>query len=122
MSGGNNGLGGRSALAVQTECPLGTCENLGGNALTVAGSPCGYGAEGIDNLWFDLDAQGEEIFAGVNPVWHTNNLRDGLPTPYLTAFGHEDEPRVGDYVGHVDNIAQSTWLWNEQKGGVLING
>ncbi|MBM9889277.1 MULTISPECIES: glycosyl hydrolase family 18 protein [Deefgea] len=120
VTGGTNGLWGISALADQTKCYLGTGGNLGPDALSAkAGAPCGFGAQGIDNLWFDRDAAGNEMFAGVNPLWHVNNLRDGLPTPYVAQYGHDvTKPAnqvTGSYIEYFDDVAKSSWLWNPTK-------
>ena len=120
VAGGTNGLWGLSALADQKACYLGTGGNLGPDALSAkAGAPCGYGAQGIDNLWFDRDAAGNEMFAGVNPLWHANNLRDGLPVPYVSVYGHDiTKPAnqvTGTYIESFDDVAKSSWLWNPTK-------
>ncbi|MGL4996701.1 MAG: glycosyl hydrolase family 18 protein, partial [Deefgea sp.] len=120
VTGGTNGLWGLSALADQKKCYLGTGGNLGPDALSAkAGAPCGFGAQGIDNLWFDKDAAGNEMFAGVNPLWHVNNLRDGLPTPYVAQYGHDvTKPAaqaIGSYIESYDDVAKSSWLWNPTK-------
>jgi chitinase len=120
VQGGNNGLNGLAALPNQKECYLGTGGNLGPDALSPkAGADCGYGAQGIDNLWFDLGADGVEMYAGASPIWHVNNLRDNLPTPYVEIYGHDMTKQsslyTGDYVEHYDNDAQASWLWNEEK-------
>uniref|UniRef100_UPI0035709C0F glycosyl hydrolase family 18 protein n=1 Tax=Chitinibacter tainanensis TaxID=230667 RepID=UPI0035709C0F len=117
VTGGTNGLWGTAAVADQKTCYNGTGGNLGPDALSPkAGAPCGFGAQGIDNLWFDVDANGKEMFAGANPLWHANNLRDGLPTPYVGIYGHDlskPESKVrGTYIENYDDIAQSSWLWN----------
>lgn len=124
VKGGNSGLGGLSTLADQSKCYLGTGGNLGPDALSPkANAPCGHGAQGIDNLWFDTDKDGNEIFAGVNPLWHANNLRDHLPMPYLAAFGHDPSKKenkyTGNYKSNYDDVAQSAWLWNQEKGVFL---
>uniref|UniRef100_UPI00260C444B glycosyl hydrolase family 18 protein n=1 Tax=uncultured Deefgea sp. TaxID=1304914 RepID=UPI00260C444B len=120
VTGGTNGLWGISALADQKKCYLGTGGNLGPDALSPkAGAPCGFGAQGIDNLWFDRDAAGNEMFAGVNPLWHVNNLREGLPVPYVAQYGHDvTKPAAqvtGNYIEYYDDVAKSSWLWNPQK-------
>ncbi len=124
VTGGEHGLNGLSTLPDQTKCYLGTGGNLGPNALSPkAGAPCGYGAQGIDNLWFDLGKHGNEMFAGVNPLWHANNLRDHLPMPYLAAYGHDpsktENKYTGEYKEYYDSVAQSSWLWNQTKGVFL---
>ncbi|MCB5197426.1 chitinase C-terminal domain-containing protein [Deefgea sp. H3-26] len=120
VTGGTDGLWGISALADQKKCYLGTGGNLGPDALSAkAGAPCGFGAQGIDNLWFDRDAAGNEMFAGVNPLWHVNNLRDGLPVPYVAQYGHDvTKPAnqvTGSYVERFDDVAKSSYLWNAAK-------
>lgn len=35
---------------------------------------CGHGATGIDNMWHDVNAAGDEMGAGSNPMWHAKNL------------------------------------------------
>lgn len=117
VTGGTDGLWGTAALPDQKACYNGTGGNLGPDALSPkAGAPCGYGAQGIDNLWFDVGSDGKEMFAGASPLWHANNLRDGLPTPYVATYGHDmskPESKVrGTYVERYDDIAQSSWLWN----------
>ncbi|WP_373312815.1 glycosyl hydrolase family 18 protein [Deefgea tanakiae] len=120
VTGGTNGLWGMSAMADQKKCYLGSGGNLGPDALSPkAGAPCGFGAQGIDNLWFDRDAAGNEMFAGVNPLWHVNNLRDGLPTPYVAQYGHDVTKQagqaIGNYIEYFDDVAKSSWLWNPTK-------
>ncbi len=120
VKGGTNGLNGTAELPDQAECSLGTGENLGPHALNKqGGAPCGYGAQGIDNLWFEIDAEGNELFAGENPLWHTNNLRDDLPVPYLASYGHdvsqESSRHTGTYLEFFDDKAKAAWLWNEKK-------
>ncbi len=111
VTGGTNGLWGSAVLPDQTKCPPGT--GLGNNK-------CGYGAMGIDNLWHDLDPNGNEIFSGTNPMWHAKNLEYGIEPSYLSAYGLDpvNDPAdrlVGDYVRYYDNVAEAPWLWNAQK-------
>jgi GH18 family chitinase len=120
VKGGTNGLNGTAALPDQTKCSLGTGDNLGPHALgEKGGNPCGYGAQGIDNLWFDTDTEGNEMFAGHSPLWHTNNLRDHLPTPYLESYYHdvnkESSRFTGTYLEFFDDEAKAAWLWNKEK-------
>lgn len=35
---------------------------------------CGWGVEGIDNIWYDVDVNGNEIKAGVVFMWYVMNL------------------------------------------------
>jgi GH18 family chitinase/chitodextrinase len=120
VEGGTSGLNGLGAREDQAACYLGTGGNLGPDALSEkAGAPCGLGAQGIDNLWFDADTDGNEMFAGASPIWHVNNLRDNLPTPYVAIYGHDTSiasgQYIGDYVENYDEVSQASWLWNEEK-------
>lgn len=121
VEGGTNGLWGSALLPDQTKCNLGTGNNMGPDALTPQKDvqQCGFGAQGIDNLWFDPDFDGNEIMSGSNPMWHANNLRDNLPTPYVEVYGHSPEnpasQYTGDYVEHYDDVAKGSYLWNQEK-------
>ena len=42
---------------------------------------------GIDNLWHDVNAAGQEEPAGSNPMWHAKNLQGGRAGSYLAAYG-----------------------------------
>lgn len=116
VSGGTHGLGGKAPLPSQSECQPGT----GGGTI-----PCGNGAVGIDNLWHDLDKNGNEIGAGAVPMWHAKNLehaaRLGITTmpSYGQAWGLDPNNPAhvmqGQYVRYYDDKAQAPWLWNEQK-------
>ncbi len=112
VTGGENGLWGRAPLPNQSECPEGT----GGT-----GGKCGDGAMGINNLWHDLDANGNEIGAGVNPMWHAMNLQIGRQGSYTFTNGMDPENNPdhqvrGTYSRHYDEVAGAPWLWNaEQK-------
>ncbi|WP_066966359.1 glycosyl hydrolase family 18 protein [Microbulbifer sp. Q7] len=110
VSGGDNGLGGSAALPSQSECPEGT----GGAA------DCGHGAIGIDNMWHDLDENGNEMGAGSNPMWHAKNLENGILGSYITEYGLDpandpDDALVGTYVRNYDSVSEAPWLWNAQK-------
>ena len=115
VTGGTNGLWGKAALPNQTECLPGTGAN----------TPCGYGAEGIDNLWHDLDDQGNEIPAGSMPMWHAMNLMqaDSLNFGDMPSYGPDwgldsNDPAdkiVGDYEYHYSQALGASWLWNPQK-------
>lgn len=112
VTGGTNGLWGRAALPDQTQCPDGTGSGEKNN--------CGYGAVGIDNMWHDLDANGIEMGAGSNPMWHAKNLENGIMPSYLTDYGLDpvNDPQdqfVGTYTRYYENVAQAPWLWNPQK-------
>lgn len=111
VTGGVNGLWGKAALPDQATCPDGTGEG---------DNNCGYGAQGIDNLWHDLDKAGNEMFAGSNPMWHAKNLEQGISGSYLPVYGLDpvNDPAdqlTGTYERHYDNVAQSSWLWNPAK-------
>lgn len=113
VTGGENGLWGRAALPNQAECPAGTGEGEKNN--------CGYGATGLDNMWHDLDAAGNEMGAGSNPMWHAKNLEKGIWGSYLAAYGLDPAtaPMVGSYVRHFDSVAVAPWLWNSEKSVFL---
>ena len=112
VNGGTNGLWGSAAQADQTKCPPGT----GGGTV----QKCGAGAIGLDNLWRDLDANGQEVPAGSNPLWHTMNLAAGKSGSYLAAYGlnpatNPQDQLVGTYTRYYDSTLVSPWLWNAQK-------
>ncbi|MDE1330343.1 glycosyl hydrolase family 18 protein [Vibrio aestuarianus] len=116
VQGGSNGYNGLAQLPQQSQCQDGTGMN----------DPCGNGAEGIDNLWHDVDENGVEIAAGVVPMWHAKNLEhaqelgltDSIPS-YGTAWGlDESNPKhliSGTYTRHFDEKAKVPWLWNAEK-------
>ncbi|GAA1078380.1 chitinase C-terminal domain-containing protein [Nocardiopsis metallicus] len=104
VQGGENGLWGTSALPDQTQCQPGTGIN----------DPCGHGAGGIDNLWFDSDPiTGDAIEAGVNPIWHVLNLENGVVGDYVEDYGVDTE-LVGTYERHWDDVTKNEWWWNPQ--------
>ncbi|XOV78965.1 MAG: glycosyl hydrolase family 18 protein [Aestuariibacter sp.] len=115
VSGGVNGLWGSAVLPDQTKCLPGTGAN----------TPCGYGAEGIDNLWHDLDDEGNEIPAGSMPMWHAMNLRyaDSLNFGDMPSYGPDwgldsNNPAdkiVGNYEYHYSQALGASWLWNPDK-------
>lgn len=115
VTGGTNGLWGRAALPNQTQCQPGT-------GLT---TPCGYGAEGIDNLWHDLDENGNEVPAGSMPMWHAMNLKDAgtLNFGNMPSYGPDwgldaNNPTdiiSGDYQYHYSEALGASWLWNPTK-------
>ncbi|MBT1445805.1 chitinase C-terminal domain-containing protein [Shewanella sp. JM162201] len=110
VNGGDNGLWGLAPAPDQNACPTGTGEGT---------ANCGYGAQGIDNLWHDLDSNGKEIFAGSNPMWHAKNLEAGVLPSYLAAYGlnaaNSAHQLSGVYQRHYDATAVAPWLWNPQK-------
>ncbi len=101
VNGGNNGDGGTAPMPWGQPCPAGT----GGN------TACGNGAQGINNLWHDLDANGNQIGAGVNPVWHLKNLQQGIVGDYVASYG-VPTTITGTYSHHFDNVSKNEWLWN----------
>ncbi len=108
VTGGTNGLWGTAPATSAITCPAGT------------GNNCGYGAQGIDNLWHDLDTDGNELFAGSNPMWHAMNLKAGISGSYLTDYGldvetQNDAKMLGQYGYHYDDTLVASWLWNEEK-------
>ena len=119
VNGGTNGLWGSAALPNQTQCQPGTGAN----------TPCGYGAQGIDNLWHDLDDQGNEVFAGSNPMWHALNLAnaDTLTFGDMPSYGPSwgldvndlNDKVVGDYQYHYSQALGASWLWNPTKNVFL---
>ncbi len=113
VSGGTNGLWGEAPLPDQDQCPPGTGGNVGSEV------PCGNGAVGIDNLWHDETAAGDEVPSGANPMWHAKNLEEGITPDYLEDYGldpNEEKNQItGDYVRHYDSTLTAPWLWNEQK-------
>ncbi|MEU3899300.1 chitinase C-terminal domain-containing protein [Streptomyces sp. NPDC045251] len=102
VTGGTNGLWGK---APSTDCPA-------GSGLT----KCGDGAVGIDNLWHDLDTDGEESPAGSNPMWHAKNLEKGIVGDYVTDYGFPADTKLtGTYGRHYDATLVAPWLWNAEK-------
>ena len=119
VTGGTNGLWGSAVLPNQTQCLPGTGAN----------TPCGYGAQGIDNLWHDKDDQGNEIPAGSMPMWHAMNLMqaDTLNFGNMPSYGPDwgldaSDPSdviVGDYEYHYSQALGASWLWNPTKNVFL---
>src|SRR5690606_9212991 len=72
---------------------------------------CGYGGEGIENLWYDSDPQGNAVPAGVNPIWHMLNLENGVVGDYTDVYG---VPNTfdGSYEHHFDDVTKAEWWWN----------
>ncbi|PSV20934.1 chitinase [Photobacterium leiognathi subsp. mandapamensis] len=112
VTGGEKGLWGKAVEPNQASCPEGT-------------TVCGWGAEGTDNIWHDSDKQGNEIKAGVAPMWHAMNLMhaqklgiDGMPS-YGPAWGLDpNNPKdliEGEYERVWSHELQTAWLWNESK-------
>nr|WET51959.1 chitinase VBCH02 [Vibrio sp.] len=112
VTGGTDGLWGKAPLPDQNQCAPGTGEGEKNN--------CGNGAVGIDNLWHDVNANGDEMGAGSNPMWHAKNLEKGIWGSYAAAYGltpdtDPEDKLTGTYVRHYDSEAVAPWLWNEQK-------
>ncbi|GAB6261720.1 chitinase C-terminal domain-containing protein [Photobacterium sp. R1] len=111
VTGGTNGLWGRAELPNQSDCPAGTGAGT---------SKCGFGATGIDNMWHDKDANGKEMGAGSNPMWHAMNLANGIYGSYTAAYGLDpvndpDDVLRGTYSRHYDSVSVAPWLWNAEK-------
>ncbi len=112
VKGGENGLWGKAPLPNQSECLPGTGEGQKNN--------CGNGAMGIDNLWHDKGAAGNEMGAGSNPMWHAMNLAQGIYGSYATAYGldpatNPQHKLTGTYQRNYDSVAVAPWLWNAEK-------
>lgn len=58
----------------------------------------GGGAIGEDNIWHDLDENGNEEPAGSNPLWHAKNLLENK-----------------DYKYYWDDVTKTPYIWNENK-------
>lgn len=58
----------------------------------------GGGAVGIENIWHDEDANGNEIPGGTNPLWHAKNLLEN-----------------SDYEYFFDDVTKTPYIWNESK-------
>ncbi|WP_199853268.1 glycosyl hydrolase family 18 protein [Plantactinospora sp. BC1] len=107
VTGGQSGLWGTSK---GTDCAPGT-------GLV---RPCGNGAVGIDNIWHDKTAEGEELGAGVSPMWHAKNLEKNVMPGYANSVGltPDDDPSdeiSGEYVRRWDDTTKTSWLWNDSK-------
>ncbi|WP_231550545.1 glycosyl hydrolase family 18 protein [Chitinibacter sp. ZOR0017] len=100
VTGGNHGLWGTAST---NTCPPGV------------EAPCGIGAKGIDNIWFDVDEKGSVEDAGSNPMWHAKNLEKGIAGDYLKDWGFTAADIVGKYDRYFDPTLVAPWLWNEQK-------
>jgi len=102
VTGGTNGLWGTSGVTNST--------------ITCNGVPtCGTGATGIDNIWHDLDSQGNEVPGGGNPLWHALNLQNGIVPDYLDAYKITDKTIVGTYAPNYNSTLVAPWLWNATK-------
>ncbi|GII97757.1 chitinase [Sediminihabitans luteus] len=99
VTGGTYGMGGTAKAPAGFNCPAGT------------NNKCGYGAEGIDNLWYDSDPQGNAVPAGVNPIWHVLNLEKGVVGDYAAAYKVPTKI-TGTYERHFDTVTKNEWWWN----------
>ncbi|WP_283133314.1 chitinase C-terminal domain-containing protein [Rhizohabitans arisaemae] len=114
VNGGTDGLWGRAPLPNQTQCPPGTGSHVGSQI------PCGNGSIGIDNLWYDTDANGNEVSGGQNPIWHIKNLAEGKAGSYREAYGltptTDPADRLsGTYAARYSASMAAPWLWNATK-------
>ncbi|MGR5241849.1 glycosyl hydrolase family 18 protein [Photobacterium damselae] len=111
--GTEKGLWGKAVEPNQSTCPEGT-------------TVCGWGAEGIDNIWHDSDKQGNEIKAGVVPMWHAMNLMhadklgmQGSMPSYGPAWGLDPNNAKDKVEGTYERVwnheLQTAWLWNDLK-------
>ncbi|QLG89968.1 chitinase C-terminal domain-containing protein [Chitinibacter bivalviorum] len=100
VTGGTHGLWGTAST---NTCPVGV------------EAPCGVGAKGIDNIWFDVDEKGSVEDAGSNPMWHAKNLEKGIAGDYLKDWGFTAADIVGKYDRYYDATLVAPWLWNETK-------
>ncbi len=106
VTGGVDGLGGNAPLPDQTKCPAGTGASIGST------TKCGNGAVGVDNLWHDLDGNGNQIPSGVNPIWHALNLQKGVVGDYAASYGITAKTVTGTYVHRFDETSKTEWWWN----------
>ena len=102
VTGGSNGLWGTTPLV--------------NNTVTCAGvKTCGTGATGIDNVWHDLDANGQPVPGGGNPLWHALNLQNAIVPDYLDAYGITEKTLTGAYVPNYSASMAAPWLWNATR-------
>ncbi|WP_201849873.1 glycosyl hydrolase family 18 protein [Myceligenerans indicum] len=106
VTGGTYGMGGTAVPPPGYTCPPGT------------NNACGYGADGIDNLWYDTDPTGGPVPAGVNPIWHVKNLADGVVGDYTDAYGVPGTIE-GSYTHHTDAVTKNEWWWNAETSTFL---
>lgn len=125
VEGGVNGLWGDSILADQSKCAPGTGTDKNVNPHANANSaPCGSGATGIDNIWHDSKANGDEEPAGFNPMWHIKNLQNGIAGSYIKDYGltpetDPDDTLQGTYTYSFDPETQTASLFNAQRKSFL---
>ncbi len=87
---------GSAPAGAGTICPAGT------------NNKCGDGADGIDNLWFDSDPQGNAIPAGANPIWHVLNLEKGVVGDYAGSY-KVPTTIEGTYTRYFDDVTKNEW-------------
>lgn len=68
-------------------------------------------------MWHDVNAAGDEMGAGSNPMWHAKNLEKGIWGSYAAAYKLDPTttPLIGTYVRNYDSVAVAPWLWNAEK-------
>lgn len=72
------------------------------------------------HIWHDKTADGQELGAGVNPMWHAKNLEHNVMPEYAEYVGLTPDDDPSDelhslYVRHWDDTTKTSWLWNESK-------
>ncbi|MYM94943.1 chitinase [Rugamonas sp. FT81W] len=102
VTGGSNGLWGTTPLVNDTV----TCAGV---------KTCGTGAVGIDNVWYDLDANGKPVPGGGNPLWHALNLQNAIVPDYLDAYGVTEKTLTGTYAANYSATMAAPWLWNATR-------
>lgn len=102
VNGGTNGLWGTTALINSTV----TCAGV---------KTFGEGAVGIDNLWHDLDTNGQPVPGGGNPLWHALNLQNAIVPDYLDAYKVTEKTLTGTYAANYSATMAAPWLWNATK-------
>jgi chitinase len=78
----------------------------------------GDGAVGINNVWHDLDANGNELDGGGNPIWHLKNLLRNTKTfSYVNhpVCGGFDPNYIGTYERYWDPVSKVGWVWNDAQ-------
>ncbi|GAB2876429.1 glycosyl hydrolase family 18 protein [Pseudoduganella ginsengisoli] len=102
VTGGTNGLWGTTPVVNSTV----TCAGV---------KTCGTGATGIDNVWYDLDSNGQPVPGGGNPLWHALNLQNNIVPDYLDAYGVTEKTITGVYSPNYSATLAAPWLWNATR-------
>lgn len=102
VTGGTNGLWGTSPVVTDTVACAGV-------------KTCGMGATGIDNVWYDLDTNGNPVPGGGNPLWHALNLQNAIVPSYLDAYGVTEKAITGTYSPQYSATLAAPWLWNATR-------